>query len=211
MSSMLEGETLLLLCSEDDNHPKAVFALLSPRSPSVATFSEFALVLRELDWTLDFIWFVWHQNGLSIGSFEDWGWCKNSLRLVYPSGGEYLPNENLETDVSRQTDDLKHFETSLAPLEPATNFSLARAITSSFFFPTSYLPTAWNKNENESKLKLSGRRDWNSNQRLLPLQRQILKTFLGYFDIGYPDTTNVGPLGSQQVQVVGTNGGSLCI
>ncbi|KAG0561733.1 hypothetical protein KC19_9G087000 [Ceratodon purpureus] len=110
MCCMLEGESLLLFCSETDNFVKAAFALTSP--PSLRpTFSRFALVLRELDWTLDFLCCL-DQKYLGINSsFHDWkwNWCKERSRLIFQSnlnnGIVGMEDDTLKADGRRQTND----------------------------------------------------------------------------------------------------------
>lgn len=102
---MLEGQELLLLCGGND-YDKAAFELSSPKSTSAPTFSRFSLVLRELDWTMDFICFF----GGEIVSLDSWDWCKKSCRLKYGNGNFWMRaadvgEENLEADGHREAND----------------------------------------------------------------------------------------------------------
>jgi serine/threonine protein kinase len=107
---MLEGEASLLFCSEKDNYTKAAFALSSPRPPSRMTFSRFGLVLRELDWTVDFIRCIGQQyvDGKRL-SFDDWKWCAKSCRPVLIQDVLVTDEETLEADGRQQAQDQEAF------------------------------------------------------------------------------------------------------
>lgn len=116
---MLEGEALLLFCSGIDSYTKAAFALSSP-PPFVPTFSRFSSVLRELDWTLDFICRLEHHFYLRYNLFDNWEWCEKQRRLVSKIPDKsainfgVLEEDGLEADGKRQIDDREALQTSLA-------------------------------------------------------------------------------------------------
>jgi hypothetical protein len=106
LCSMWEGEALLLFCGKN-NYNRAAFALSSPPT-CVPTFSKFALVLQELEWTVDFICYIKDLCIASDESFNDWYWCENRRKLVF-QGNLGIAEEQapgiLEADCSRQADD----------------------------------------------------------------------------------------------------------
>ena len=95
ISSLLEGEALLLFCG--NCHNRAAFAL---SSPFLTCPSRFALVLRELDWTVDF--FVAFEKFYVHGyiPFDDWEWCDGVM-------------ESSESDGHLQADDREALQLSL--------------------------------------------------------------------------------------------------
>lgn len=120
--SMLEGEASLLFCSEKENYAKVAFELSSPRPPSRMTFSRFGLVLRELDWTLDFIHCIRQQyvDGKRL-SFDDWKWCERSCRLVIIQDGFVAEEDILEADSQRQAYDRDAFNPKPSSFSPSFN------------------------------------------------------------------------------------------
>lgn len=121
--SMLEGEALLHLCSGSESYNKAAFALSLPL-PSKPTCSKFALLLRELDWTMDFQRFLLeaslvHYNldeGISLD--DNWDWSEERCRLVFFKSGVLSDHDvsedgGLEGDWLRQAHDREHLLASL--------------------------------------------------------------------------------------------------
>ncbi|KAG0579103.1 hypothetical protein KC19_4G073200 [Ceratodon purpureus] len=108
---MLEGEALLLSCCEN-HYNMAAFALSSP-PPSVPAFSRFALLLRELDWTLDFICYVKQPHIDEVIPMGKWRWSEEKCRFYSEMEFPGIQDETLESDVHRQTKDREALQAAL--------------------------------------------------------------------------------------------------
>jgi hypothetical protein len=105
---MESGKKLWQLCGDNNNQEAAL--LLSSLAPHKDSYSQFALVIRDLDWHLDVIRFLFNNPeaaGLEwrctwVSKFS---WCEEKCRLVYaedePAHLEYGVNTCLQADIER--------------------------------------------------------------------------------------------------------------